>query len=745
MKKLIYLFTIFILVFININKATSFEISQKNLIKPYCVGKINFNSTDIHTRLTQPKKIEIIFDNQRKYYKNFFKLIKILSGNKKNSESLKEVKKYQTAKVYVHYNNKIKCEFKAKIKIAGSGTLHILNDKFISSLNVKILEGNILHKSRFRLYTPVSRFGKNELFLTTLFQEMNILTPLTFFIDTEINGKKIGKMIFQETISQNTISHNKRNKGMIVKMNKRSQFMTAIPSYNKDTSSQINLGLVSNDGFFTNELKINALDKMNYLILQNYDLHDLFINSKSSSLFEAAMLASGALHGLAREDRRFFYDFLNDNLEPIYFDGKSRIFTDNVNTDLEIKIFTKNQKNGALKAIETIKKINKENFVNKLDLKGLTTDTNTVDLVFKKIINNLNIILKSKELIIENKFSNKYFSEHKNKDKFNFKIAFGGKKNIFTICEFDLSNCKIKPVTRDQANKIFNNQITKIGKKKVLYLRSSIEAYKNNIFPINEISKMKKISINSNFNIFYNNKISIEIDKINKIINFDMIDSSGRVIIKSDNISDWIFNLNGFNDNFDYKDISYNNLLPNSCITFIDSTFEKINLSSKNTECPNTFQFINSQGSIKDININKAKYDAFDADFSNLKIENIEVDYAGQECVGVKTGNYEIINANLNNCSDKAISSGELSNLIINKINITNSHFGLAAKDSSKIIANNVTISNSDLCLFAYRGKYEYQSSLIVTKKDKYYCDNQTYFVQKGSLWKNLSADNKIN
>ena len=394
MKKLIYFFTIFILVFININKATSFEISQKNLIKPYCVGKINFNSTDIHTRLTQPKKIEIIFDNQRKYYKNFFKLIKILIGNKKNSESLKEVKKYQTAKVYAHYNNKIKCEFKAKIKIAGSGAHHILNDKFISSLNVKILEGNILHKSRFRLYTPVSRFGKNELFITTLFEEMNILTPLTFFIDTEINGKKIGKMIFQETISQNTISHNKRNKGMIVKMNKRSQFMTAIPSYNKDTSSQINLGLVSTDGFFPNELKINALDKINYLILQNYDLHDLFINSKSSSLFEAAMLASGALHGLTREDRRFFYDFLNDNLEPIYFDGKSRIFTDTVNTDLEIKTFTKNQKKGALKALETIEKINKENFVNELDLKGLTTDTNTVDLVFKKIINNLNIILK---------------------------------------------------------------------------------------------------------------------------------------------------------------------------------------------------------------------------------------------------------------------------------------------------------------------------------------------------------------
>ena len=111
--------------------------------------------------------------------------------------------------------------------------------------------------------------------------------------------------------------------------------------------------------------------------------------------------------------------------------------------------------------------------------------------------------------------------------------------------------------------------------------------------------------------------------------------------------------------------------------------------------------------------------------------------------VGLKTGNYKIINAKLNNCRDKAVSSGELSNLLIDKINIMNSHFGLAAKDSSKIVAKNVAIKNSDLCLFAYRSKYEYQSSLIVTNKNKFHCDNKTFFVQKGSLWNNLSG-NKI-
>ena len=740
MKKLINLVLTLIFFFLNTGSLNSFEISQKNLIKPYCTGKINFNSTDIHTKLTKPKKIEIIFNNQKKYYKNFFRLVKIM-GNYKDSKKIpKKIKKFQAAKVYAHYDDGVVCKFKAKARISGSKGLHVLNDNFFSSLNVKILDGNISHKSEFRLIVPRARYGKNELFLTTLFQEMNILVPLTFFVDTEINGVNVGKFIFQEIISQSTISHNKRNKGIILKANKRSQFINAIHNYNKDNLSQFNLGILSKESQFSNEIKINALDKLNYSILQNYNLRDLYIDSEKSHLFEVVMFATGGKHGLGREDRRFFYDFLSDTLEPIYYDAKSKIFTTAGKHDMNINFLEKHIQ-VAQKAKKIIKKINRENFVNKLDLNGLKTDINKVDFVFKTILDNLDSISKSEKLIIQNKFSNKYFSEHALNENFYFKVAFGGYDNIFTICEFDLSNCKIEKVTAVQTEKIFNNQITNIDKKKVLYLRSSIEDFKNNISPKNGINKMKKNFINSNLIIFNNDKISIKIDYINKIIDFYMIDNSGRAIIQSDKIKGWNFKLNGFNSIFDYKDLDYYHLQPNSCITFLNSSFEKISLSAINIECPNTFQFINSHGTIKDIKINNSKYDAFDADFSNLEIENIEVDYAGQECVGVKTGNYKIINAKLNNCKDKAVSSGELSNLIINKVNISNSHFGLAAKDSSKIIADNVTITNSDLCLFVYRSKYAYQSSLIVTNKKKYYCDNKTFFIQKGSLWNNLSAE----
>ena len=78
-------------------------------------------------------------------------------------------------------------------------------------------------------------------------------------------------------------------------------------------------------------------------------------------------------------------------------------------------------------------------------------------------------------------------------NNFNFKLAFGGIDNFFTICELDLSNCKLEKVSINQAQKFFENQVTNIDKKKIIYLRSTLEEFKNNIFPNNGVNKMKKI------------------------------------------------------------------------------------------------------------------------------------------------------------------------------------------------------------------------------------------------------------
>ena len=61
------------------------------------------------------------------------------------------------------------------------------------------------------------------------------------------------------------------------------------------------------------------------------------------------------------------------------------------------------------------------------------------------------------------------------------------------------------------------------------------------------------------------------------------------------------------------------------CLSFINMDIKNISLNSKNSSCEDAVNFINVEGTIKSINIENSFSDAFDADFSNLKIENIEM------------------------------------------------------------------------------------------------------------------------
>ena len=66
---------------------------------------------------------------------------------------------------------------------------------------------------------------------------------------------------------------------------------------------------------------------------------------------------------------------------------------------------------------------------------------------------------------------------------------------------------------------------------------------------------------------------------------------------------------------------------------------------------------LNTNGNINFIEIKNSALDAFDAEFSNIKIKDIKVLKTNGECIGIR-GNFEILNSNLTDCGDKAISVG---------------------------------------------------------------------------------------
>ena len=113
------------------------------------------------------------------------------------------------------------------------------------------------------------------------------------------------------------------------------------------------------------------------------------------------------------------------------------------------------------------------------------------------------------------------------------------------------------------------------------------------------------------------------------------------------------------------------------------------------------------------MDIRNALFDGLDADFSNINIENINVNGSGNDCSDFSYGNYNIIYANLSYCGDKAISVGEDSKFFSEEVSLSNSKFGIATKDSSIADFTNVEMSNMSTCITAYKKKNEFNGGFL--------------------------------
>ena len=104
---------------------------------------------------------------------------------------------------------------------------------------------------------------------------------------------------------------------------------------------------------------------------------------------------------------------------------------------------------------------------------------------------------------------------------------------------------------------------------------------------------------------------------------------------------------------------------------------------------------------------------------------------AGNDCLDLSGGNYEIENLSAQNCSDKGISVGEMSISKINELFINNVYIGFVAKDSSSINIDNGEIKNYKICSAVYRKKQEFNGALI--KASNTICPNEDILIQKNS------------
>ena len=146
---------------------------------------------------------------------------------------------------------------------------------------------------------------------------------------------------------------------------------------------------------------------------------------------------------------------------------------------------------------------------------------------------------------------------------------------------------------------------------------------------------------------------------------------------------------------------------------------------SKNSNCEDAINIVDSKGLISNISINNSESDSLDLDFSDIEIKKISISNSKNDCVDVSGGNYNFQYLDLKNCGDKGLSVGENSIVNLEEIKVNHSSIGVASKDSSKTIIEKFSGDNLLFCLSAYNKKQEFDGGEIFVKN--YNCTNKTF------------------
>jgi len=727
---------------------------EKIISTEYCkeIGLNNYEK--INNTLLLPKSIRVEISTIRNWYKNILNII--ITKNNKKHRIPSELKNYYKSKIHVEYNNGKKCIFNSRVRVHGGAVDHIRSD-LSSSLRVELFDGNIQNITKFTLFNTGTRLDDNEIFITALLNHLGYISPLTFNVDVKFPSNTFKKMTFQERLTEQLLKSNNKRSGPILAGNKNRYLDNKIR--NTGLTRIMDFGGLENNNKYHKEIFLKALDKLNYgylFIKNSFETGGikgggdpmlnlplpkiLFENDElgyeKMAVFEALMIALGGSPGLAMEDRRFYYDAINDRIEPIYYDGMVKILD---NFQLEIKdknyFISDFQKQGAKKARLLLLSLNEVSLFEYLQIVGMQITLKKLKNIINLSINNLIKIENATNTPIVSDTKD-YFANNKYSSEYDFSLAFNGEKNIFLICDVFIKNCFKKKFNDNEFIQIITNQISNIEGEKYRYVRNNLYSYLKKIKPVKSgIKKMKQINLNQTAKLFFNDKTDINININNKTVQIKQIEESGRVLIKGGVVDGWRFQLSGFGmTEINYK-TDNNNI--SGCITFIDTKIKDISLFAENSSCPDAVHFINTTGTINNVVINNSSSDAFDADFSDLKVDSIKINNAGEECIGVKQGNYHFNKSILIKCNDRAVSSGEHANTNLIDSEISFAKVGLAAKDSSTIIAEKVFLKKVELCILSFRQNINYSGSFIKTGSEDFFCDNNTYQIDKFSQWLN--------
>ena len=757
MKKISFFFLIFTL-FLSPLKADSNLVNQ-NLLHG-CSKKIDKDYL-INYEKIKINKIEVDTLNYRNWTVNS---IKIITTGKRYIEDI--YKKRFEAKITVHYDDGIKCFFKARIRHSGDQKDHITlnNNNIIQSIDVHLDSGHIRGITKFKLLLPNTRGVLEDVLIQNqLLRNFNYLAPRSIKLNARINEAN-SVMLFQEKASKELLEHNRRREGLILEANEM-YFWKAlkdvpddqlsnweagvVPILNK--SSKHMLAKITNSNLIMKNAKykqisFDALSKLNTIFLYyanrfqdkknkynhwEYDLDNSLLgqfnkeNIQKLNIYNLLLQATNSNHGLSVNNRKFYWNAFDNYFEPIHYDANPNIESDISKNKVRFPLNDSFMDSFEILEFK-IKKINLDDFTNDLNSNGLEINKNIVKLKFKKILDNLNKVKKNyKNFYKKEDDTYNRFKNINNISNIFFKIRNELDPNSFIIKHKnnnDLIKCKISSQKCDDimlSNKDLADLLEgrlKMNQSVYEYLGKNIK-FKN----FGALKNFKKTQFNDT-EIFFEDGILVSINKETNVINITQNKAGSKIFLKNGELKDSKIIFNGYYLNNKTNDSKLKKFPPNfpmneisltGCLTFINLKLKNISVNANNSSCEDAVNFINVQGKLDKVIIANSFSDGLDVDFSNLSINEINIKSSQNDCVDFSAGNYKLKTLTLSNCGDKGISIGEKSFVKIEKINVYESKIGVASKDSSIFEGEILNLNNLNTCVAAYKKKQEFNGGFI--------------------------------
>lgn len=323
----------------------------------------------------------------------------------------------------------------------------------------------------------------------------------------------------------------------------------------------------------------------------------------------------------------------------------------------------------------------------------------------------INLILKPSTY---NKLSSKKIKIDHNTDLENFlEIKYlDERKKIYSLTEKVEKIILYKKYFFESANEQVDNNLLKIGKN--YFFKKGIYEIKNPvIIPeghnlIVESGSIFKMAENTYFMI-RDGVLKLNGKKDDQIIFESLNDNKKwKGIYVNSETEDKEFSVFEYVKISDYSFFNNSKIQLTGGVNLINGNFKLTNSLFENSQAEDAINLVNSNFDIENLKVNNSYSDGIDIDFGEGKIINSDFQNIKGDAIDLSGSKVFLKNINTQNISDKAISAGEESNLLIDQLQINSSRIGIASKDSSKVEGSNIKISNCGLFDFAVYQKKSY-------------------------------------